>query len=114
MHTSGSRTPAPRTRTGPRRADVRSPSVEGCRATRPRSAARTAAPTTTARESARAGRVRGSRCGTRDPGPGTSKPETPKRHDTPPSFPRKRDKFVWNEFEQPKVGPKDKVHGRTL
>ncbi|HZX71076.1 MAG TPA: hypothetical protein VFE77_09685, partial [Rhodanobacter sp.] len=24
------------------------------------------------------------------------------------------DKFVWNEFEQPKVGPKGKVHGRTL
>ena len=30
------------------------------------------------------------------------------------SFRRKPDKFVWNEFEQPKVGPKGKVHGRTL
>ena len=24
------------------------------------------------------------------------------------------DKFVWNEFEQPKAGPKGKVQGRTL
>jgi hypothetical protein len=30
------------------------------------------------------------------------------------SFRRKPDKFVWNKFERPKVGPKGKVHGRTL
>lgn len=30
------------------------------------------------------------------------------------SFPRRRDKFVWNEFGRPKVGPKGRIQGSIL